>query len=284
MKSHPGRSYGPLGLHGKALYCAHSLLADRSQGAVGSRLSQWASNCWVPFYNWTRHKHTAEHTACATCLLEGLTFGHIYSNLNSTPQPCHPHKNPMSLASDSNVALCSSLNHKLTILRNHFLLKTDSSTFLMETNSSLETRHTIQRPRRMTYLYPLSSETMSYLPPPALPPSSAIGHVSQQASQWLKAAALFPRDFLVCSPWFNQKIKITHYRRQGLTPPWKGQALPNNFCYIPRTENLKNSKALLHLAHQCARQIFLKTGSISMCHSHSGRRDTSVLYLSWCLW
>ena len=113
MKSHPGRSYGPLGLHGKALYCAHSLLAGRSQGAVRSRLSQWASNCWVPFYNWTRHKHTAEHTACATCLLEGLTSGHIYSNLNSTPPPCHPHKNPMSLASDRNVALCSSLNQVL---------------------------------------------------------------------------------------------------------------------------------------------------------------------------
>ena len=77
----------------------------------------------------------------------------------------------------------------------------------------------------MTYLFPLSSKTMSYLPPPALPPSSAIGHVSEQVSQWLKAAALFPRDFLVCSPWFNRKIKMTHYRRQGLTPPWKGQAL-----------------------------------------------------------
>lgn len=122
----------------------------------------------------------------------------------------------------------------------------------MGTNSSLETHHTMQRLRRMTQPFSLSSKTMS--PPPLTRCNRACLWASISVAE---SCCSVPPGFLVWSPGRNQKIKMTHSQRQGLTPPWKEQALPNNLCYVLIYGNrkLKNNKAFLHLSCQCARHI-----------------------------
>lgn len=93
----------------------------------------------------------------------------------------------------------------------------------MGMNSSLETitQFKAQKGWRIFFLCP--SERLC---PTCLPKlSSAIGHVSEQVSQWLKAPALFPRDSLVMLTMIQPKDKDDSLSKTELTPPWKGQAL-----------------------------------------------------------